>query len=115
MSVRRSTAVASAFAFVACSETPTEPGARVVSPRCSDPAPLLGAYNIAAPGYIVSFKPGTNVAAEVATLSSRLHFAPRQVWEGLGFAMTTSPETVAALRCGMSIAYIERDNIVELR
>ena len=116
MNVRRMIVIGCLVAPVACTQTPVEPQAAVVKPPCGDPVPLLGTYNSQAPGYIVAFREGTIVSTEVARLSSRFQFTPTDVWASavLGFAAQLPAATVAALRCDAAVAFIERNNVVQV-
>lgn len=111
MTVRSLLMLGCMLAAAACTESPVEPGAEVVKPRCVTPAPLTGTYDSKAPGYIVVFRDGTTVSAEVNRLSARLQFAPTYVFESglLGFAAQLSGASVAALRCDAVVAYVERN------
>jgi len=101
------------------SGTPGALGVRLVfyrrpQPPCSDPAPLLGTYNPAAPGYMVQFHDSVDAAAEAALLADRYGFVVSIVYQSApkGFAAQLSPATVAVLRCEPAVASIEYDGVV---
>jgi hypothetical protein len=87
---------------------------RLPVPPCSDSAPLLGAYNPAAPGYMVQFRDGVDAAAEAALLADRYGFVVDIVYQAgpKGFAAKLSSATVAVLRCEPAVSSIEYDGVV---
>lgn len=84
----------------------------VTSP-CSAPAPVLGTYSPAAPGYIVQFHDGIDPSAETARLAQRYGFMPTHVFRVIpGFSALLSEAHVRALRCEASVELIEHDAVV---
>ena len=90
--------------------------ASLAVPRCSGPAPLLGEYDPAAPGYIVVFRDGVSGRAETARLASRYGFEPVHVYEFAlsGFSADLPARTLLALRCESTVRYIEHDGIATI-
>ena len=82
--------------------------------RCAQPAPLLGRYEPAAPGFIVEYRDGVDAVAETGRLASKYDFTPTHVYTAAlhGFAATLTSDVVAGLRCEESVAYVEHDGVV---
>lgn len=81
-----------------------------VEPAC--PSPARVSYALApAPGWIVVFDPGQDVAAVTAQLAARHGFTPLSVYAaiGLGFHAELTPQQIAALRCEPVVDYIEQN------
>lgn len=81
-----------------------------VEPACPNPARV--SYALApAPGWIVVFDPGQDVAAVTAQLAARHGFTPRSVYAaiGLGFHAELTPQQIAALQCEPVVDYIEQN------
>jgi len=90
----------------------TEPGL-----GCVRPAPLAGQPDPRAPGYIVQFRDGVAVRAEVNRLAAKYAFTPTSVYESAyrgfaGFAAVLAPATLTGLRCESSILRVEHNAIV---
>jgi hypothetical protein len=90
--------------------------ASLLAPQCVSPAPLLGQFNPAAPGYIVLFHDQVNAVAETQRLAATYAFTPKYVYESAlkGFAAELAPSVVAALRCEPSVASMEYNQVVTL-
>ena len=88
----------------------------MVPPPCDTPAPLLGHFDPGAPDYIVTFRAGVDAQAETAQLATQYGFTPTFVYTAAlhGFAAALLPETVADVRCEVSVAAIEYDQVVYL-
>ena len=84
------------------------------SARCVQPAPLLGRYDPAAPGFIVQYRDGIDVVSETGRLASRYDFTTTHVYTAAlhGFAAPLTPDVVASLRCESSVAHVEHDGVV---
>jgi hypothetical protein len=84
------------------------------SDRCAQPAPLLGRYDPAAPGFIVQYRDGIDAVSETSRLASRYDFTPTYVYTAAlhGFAAPLTPDVVASLRCESSVASVEHDGVV---
>jgi hypothetical protein len=82
-----------------------------LAPRCVSPAPLLGKFDPAAPGYIVLFRDQVDPVAETQRLATRYSFTPRYVYTAAlkGFAADLQPPVAAALQCEPSVASLEYD------
>ena len=93
----------------------TVPGCREVSApdsdRCAQPAPLLGRYDPAAPGFIVQYRDGVDAIAETSRLASKYGFTPSYVYTAAlhGFAALLTADVVATLRCEASVANVEHN------
>jgi len=84
-----------------------------LQPACEDPAPLLGAPDPRAPGYIVVFHASVDAELETARLAAAHGFQPRYVWTTAleGFSGDLTLEVVAELRCVSSVDFIEHDQV----
>jgi hypothetical protein len=87
---------------------------RLPVPPCADSAPLLGSYDPAAPGYLISFQNSVDPAAEAALLADRYGFTVQSLYQTApkGFAAQLSRATVAVLRCEPAVTAIEYNGIV---
>jgi hypothetical protein len=81
-----------------------------VQPSCPNPAELNRHRN-PAPGWIVVFHEGQDVAAVTAQLAERHGFTPLAIYAaiGLGFYAELSPQQLATLRCEPVVDYIEQN------
>jgi len=86
----------------------TEPGL-----GCVSPAPLSGQPDPRAPGYIVQFRDGVAVRAEVDRLVAKYAFTPTFVYESAihGFAAVFTPATLIGVRCESSVLRVSHDAI----
>jgi len=84
---------------------------RLNVPPCDDSVPLLGTYDPAAPGFIVSFQDTVNSTVEATRLGAFYGFTPTHVYEAAikGFAATIPMSTVTVLRCEPKVKQIEYD------
>jgi hypothetical protein len=83
-----------------------------MAPHCNTPAPLKGSYDAKNKGYIVKFHDGTDARVETERLANVHGFALRRVFAvdtGGSFSAEMSPSTLAAIRCEMSVDYVEYD------
>ena len=82
-----------------------------LSPPCSAPAPLRSARpQDRAPGYIVTYRSGTDSRMVTAELASKYGFSPEFVYTVVpGFAAVLSEQALAAIRCDSRIAFVEYD------
>jgi hypothetical protein len=78
------------------------------------PAPVLGKYDPAAPGFIVQYRDGIDAVAETSRLASKYGFTPTYVYSAAlrGFTASLTPDVVASLQCELSVANIEHDGVV---
>jgi hypothetical protein len=88
----------------------------VLQPPCEHPAPLLGAPDPRAPGFIVVFHATIEAELETARLAAAYGFQPRYVWTAAleGFSADLSREVVAELRCVSSVDFVEHDQVYTL-
>jgi hypothetical protein len=84
------------------------------SDRCAQPAPLLGRYDPAAPGFIVQYRDGVDAVGETSRLASKYGFTSSYVYTAAlhGFAALLTADVVATLRCEGSVASVEHDSLV---
>ena len=103
-------AVVALLLALGCQE-PATPVLQLVPPPCVRPAPLLGEADARAPGYIVAFEDGVDARQEANRLAARYHFAPTDVYEFAlsGFSAELTPSVVAAVRCEVSVRYVEHN------
>jgi len=79
---------------------------------CSNPVPVLGTFDPAAPGYIVLFQDGVNGQAETSRLSTLHGFQPTHVYQAIpGFSAEFSADILEQLRCEPSIKSIGHDQV----
>lgn len=82
----------------------------LLQPACGAPAPVYGTLDPASPGFIVTYRSGTDPAAETSRLAAWYGFTPRHVYQTLpGFAARLSPEAVRGLRCEPTIVHLTYD------
>ena len=84
-----------------------------LQPLCAEPAPLLGAPDPSASGYIVVFHPSVDASREAARLAAAHGFQPRHVYTAAlgGFSADLSRDLVATLRCVPTIDSIEHNQV----
>ena len=94
--------------IAACNwRSPTEP----IAAQCTSPAPFYTAGE-RAPGYIVMFRDGVDVAATVKRYEARYRFRALSVWEGVGGLYLDVPmRTIEALRCEPEVKLIEENAV----
>ncbi|HEU0299944.1 MAG TPA: protease inhibitor I9 family protein [Longimicrobium sp.] len=82
----------------------------------TEPAPLQGTPNPAAPGVIVVYHDGTDADAVTAELAATHGFTPRHVFRSalLGFAAELSADALAAVRRHPAVKYVEHDGVVRM-
>jgi hypothetical protein len=82
----------------------------------SDPAPLHGTADAAAPGYIVAFHDGTDADAVAEELAAAHGFTPKHVFRHalLGFAAELSPDALDAVRRHAAVKYVEHEGVVRM-
>ena len=79
---------------------------------CSDPVPVLGTFDPAAPGYIVLFQDGVDGQAETSRLSTLHGFQPTHVFQSIqGFSAEFSADILEQLRCEPSSKSIGHDQV----
>ncbi len=83
---------------------------------CDDPAPLLGAPDPEAPGYIVTFHDGVDAQQETERLAALYGFRPRHVYRFTlrGFSAELSPESLESLRCEPAVKSVRYDSSVSI-
>lgn len=92
-----------------------DPGYRL-TPPCSAPAPLRSARpQDRAPGYIVTYRSGTDSRMVTAELASKYDFSPTFVYTVVpGFAAVLSEQALAAIRCDSRIAFVDYDIVIQV-
>jgi hypothetical protein len=82
-----------------------------LSPPCAAPAPLRSAFpQERVPGYIFSYRAGTNSKAVTAELAATYGFTPTFVYNVVpGFAAVVSEQALAGIRCDSRIEFVEYD------
>lgn len=82
----------------------------------SEPAPLHGRPEAAAPGYIVVFHDGTNADAVAEELAAAHGFTPKHVFRNalLGFAAELSADALHAVRRHPAVKYVEHEGVVRM-
>ena len=108
-------------ALLACGTSPVAPAqppltVEIVMPPCENPAPLFGHFDARAPGYIVDLRDGVDVAGETNRLAAKYGFAPTHVYTHVlgGFSADLTPKIVAALRCEVTLNFIEFNQLFTL-
>lgn len=83
---------------------------------CADSAPLDGAPDPRAPGYIVMYYRSVDSPTETARLSALYHFTPHFVWTAAieGFSADLLPTTASLVRCDTLVELMEYDAIFAL-
>jgi hypothetical protein len=89
---------------------------RLRVPPCADSVPLLGAFDPAAPGFIVRFQDTVNAESEATRLGLLYGFTATHVYAAAirGFAADMPLSTVTVLRCEPKVASIEYNGIVTI-
>jgi hypothetical protein len=87
----------------------------MTEPPRAEPAPLLGAPDPRARGYIVVFVDGTDVDAVADDLAAEHGFRPTHVFRNalLGFSVELSPDALEAVRGHPAVKYVEHDGSVQ--
>lgn len=82
----------------------------------TEPAPLHGRADPAAPGYIVVFHDGTRPDAVTDELAAAHGFTPKHVFRNalLGFAAELSDDALAAVRRHPAVKYVEHEGVVRM-
>lgn len=82
----------------------------------TEPAPLHGRADAAAPGYIVVYHDGTDADEVTDALAAEHGFTPRHVFRSalLGFAAQLSADALDAIRRHPAVKYVEHDGPVGL-
>lgn len=93
---------------------PEDPG--VVTPACSDPAPLgFAPAGWEAEGWIVGLEQGTDTARVAAELASTFGFTLLNVYEHIfSFHADMTQEQIAELRCDDRVISVEQNQIIPL-
>ena len=85
-----------------------------ISPKCNNPAQLLGELDSEAPGFIIMFKDDVDTIGEVNRLSAYYNMLTQHVYtaKGIeGFTAQISDEILDRLRCEPTIDFIEHDAV----
>ena len=86
----------------------------IITPSCTAPAPIRLAV-IPSPGWIVGLKEGFDPAQTSAVLAARYGFTVKNVYQfGAFFSEDMSATAIAALRCEMSVSYVEQNGRLPL-
>lgn len=81
----------------------------------TEPAPLHGTPDPAAPGVIVVYRDGTDADAVTAELAAAHGFTPRHVFSSLpGFAAELADDALATVRRHPAVKYVEYDRPVRM-
>ena len=82
----------------------------------SEPAPLHGTPDPAAPGYIVVYHDGTMPDAVTEELAGAHGFTPKHVFRNalLGFAAELSDDALDAVRRHPAVKYVEHEGVVRM-
>jgi hypothetical protein len=89
---------------------PVWPPDALLQPGCATPAPVYGTLHPTSPAFIVTYRSGTDPAAETTRLAARYGFTPQHVYQAIpGFAANLTRETVRDLRCEPTVAHLEYD------
>lgn len=82
----------------------------------TDPAPLHGKPDAAAPGYIVVYHDGTDPDAVTDELAAAHGFTPRHVFRHalLGFAAELSADALGAVRRHPAVKYVEHEGVARM-
>lgn len=76
---------------------------------------IRGAFDPAAPGFIVSYKSGADPVATTAQLETKYGFAATHVYTALpGFAAQLSASALAGVRCEPVVATLSHDSSVTI-
>jgi hypothetical protein len=94
----------------------SQPLGHRLSPTCSAPARLHSAFpQERVPGYIVSYRAGTDAKVVTAELAATYGFTPIFVFNGApGFAAVLSEQALAGIRCDSRVSFVEYDVSVYL-
>jgi hypothetical protein len=80
-------------------------------PPCSAPAALRSAFpQDRVPGYIFSYRAGTDAKAVTAELAAMYDFTPKYVFDVVpAFVAVVSEQALAGIRCDSRVAFVEYD------
>ena len=84
-----------------------------VTPQCSAPAPLIFPPGIVRPGWIITYKPGTDTSTVTPALMAKYGFTPTFTI-GIFVAANLTPEMIAGLRCEPPVKSISQGSHVSL-
>jgi len=72
---------------------------------CSDPVPLNGTFDPAAPGYVVYYRQGVNAVSETNRLAALYGFEPTHVYDQVrGFSAELTMVQLEQVRCEPTVA-----------
>lgn len=84
-----------------------------VTPQCTEPAPLIFPPGIVRPGWIITYKTGTDTKTVTPALMAKYGFIPTFTI-GIYVATTLTPEMIAGLRCEPPVRSISQGSHVSL-
>jgi hypothetical protein len=84
-----------------------------VTPQCTDPAPLIVPQGVVRPGWIITYKTGTDTSTVTSALMAKYHFTPTFTL-GIFVAANLTPEMIAGLRCEAPVKSISQGSHVSL-
>ncbi|HEV7764169.1 MAG TPA: hypothetical protein VGQ76_04130 [Thermoanaerobaculia bacterium] len=84
-----------------------------VNPTCSDPAPLIFPPGPVRPGWVITYKAGTDTKTVTPALMQKYGFAPTFTI-GIYVATALTPEMIAGLRCEPPVRSISQGSHVSL-
>jgi hypothetical protein len=85
----------------------------VVTPQCTNPAPVLFPQGIVRPGWIIAYKTGTDTKTVTPALMAKYGFKPTFTI-GIYVAAHLTPEMIAGLRCEPPVHSISQGSHVSL-
>ncbi|HEX6640907.1 MAG TPA: hypothetical protein VF215_07325 [Thermoanaerobaculia bacterium] len=84
-----------------------------VTPQCSNPAPLIFPPGIVRPGWVITYKVGTDTKTVTPALAAKYGFTP-MFSIGIFVAANLTPEMIAGLRCEPPVQSISQGSHVSL-
>jgi hypothetical protein len=84
-----------------------------VTPQCPNPAPLIFPPGIVRPGWIITYKAGTDTKTVTPALAAKYGFTPTFTI-GIFVAANLTPEMIAGLRCEPPVQSISQGSHVSL-
>ena len=83
---------------------------------CSDPAPLNGKPDPAAPGVIVGLVSGVDATEESSRLAKKYSFTVEHVYDVLDafFTPDMTPEALDRIRCEPTVRYVDYNGLLHI-
>ena len=85
----------------------------VVTPQCTNPAPIIYPPGIVRPGWIITYKTGTDTKTVTPALAAKYGFKPTFTI-GIFVAANLTPQMIAGLRCEPQVHSISQGSHVSL-